>query len=386
MHAQNPGALAPIPVQRTLKGLRYDAFVSSARETLSGMSEEDRKKATKANQDFIKGLSSPRHGASYQSELEGSVQRAVTPTSVHVDTLLATMSVMYANDEYIGERLMPAVPVSKRSDKYSVYPKRERLAFPDDAIGFRARSNELDASRSTDNYSVSDYGLANFLDLETVQNQDAPLNEMMDVVEQVNEGIAFKREARIMAIVTASGNYAGNTAGATTNWTDATGGTIIEDILAADAALWKGMGPTRKIGFTTLSVYNTAIANNPKLSDRIKYTAGGLTTIQQVANFFGLDDLLITRSRQDTANSGQTASYSRLVTSEVFGILHVAQRPTLRSAHFGSTFRMQGDPFTTQWTDPGIGKRGGIWNRVAVSEDHKVVAGDAGFLITSMLT
>lgn len=372
-------------LQRTAAGLKYERFITEARNILAGMSAEDQEKAKRANLDFIRGLSSPRYRVSYEAEL----QKAVTPGAVHVDTLLATLSVMYTNDSYIGERLMPAVPVSKRSDKYAVYPKRERFAFPDDEIGYRSSPNELDASRTTDNYSVKDYGFKNFLDLETVQNQDAPLSEMVDVVEAIMEGIAFKREKRILAIVTASANYGANTAAASTAWDDAgppTGGTIIADLLAASSALFMGPNPTRKIGFTSLAVWNTGIANNDKIAERVKYTTPGLNTTQIVAGFFGLDDILISRAWEDTANSGQAASYDRMTTAKVFGILSVAQRPTTRSLHFGSTFRMQGDPYTTEWMDPGVGKRGGIWARVSVSEDHKVVAGDAGFLITAAIS
>jgi hypothetical protein len=47
---------------------------------------------------------------------------------------------------------------------------------------------------------------------------------------------------------------------------------------------------------------------------------------------------------------------------------------------------MNGDPLTSEWSDPSVGKRGGVYARVAASEDQKVVAPDAGFLITSILT
>jgi len=299
--------------------------------------------------------------------------------------VLGALSVMYKNDAYIGEQLVPPVMVNGRSGIYYEFPKRERLAYPDDTIGHRASSNELDASRTTANYSVVDRGFKNFLDLEAVANQDAPLNEMVDLVEHINDGIAFKREQRLITLVTTAGNYAGNTAGAGTVWDDSSGGTIIADMLGARSSLWMGGQPTRKLGFTTIDVWNTGIAQNPALLDLFKHTQPGLIT-KAVAGQFRLDDILISESREDTANEGQSASYARMMTSKVFGMVSVATRPTIRSAHFASTFRMQGDPFTTEWTDPDPGKRGGIWARVAVSEDYKVVAGDTGFLITAAIS
>jgi hypothetical protein len=376
------GSVQPqLPIQRTERGLAYERFIHAVRQQLSSMTPAELDKAKRANLEFLRGLANPQ----YRPDLS-PMERVVTPGAVHVDQVLATMSVMYANDEYIGERLMPPITVTKRSGKYAVYNKRDRFAFPDDLIGYRSSPNELEAGRTFDNYSLSDYGFKNYLDYETTQNQDAPLNEMVDVVEAINEGIAFKREKRILAILANAASYGGNSAAATSAWTVAnTGGTVIEDIQAATSALWTGPTPTRKVGFCSLAVWNGGITNNPKIRELFKYTGAGLASTQQVANFLGLDDIYVSRAREDIANSGQAASYARMLTGNVFGIVAVAANPSARSLHFGSTFREQGDPFTTEWPDPGIGKRGGIWSRVSVSEDHKVVAPDAGFLLTGVV-
>ena len=376
----SPGAVSTL--QRTKRGVAFQRWSDELRNLLDGRTPEDQRKLAAANETFIRGLGRPQHG------MNSDVTKAVTPTAVHVDALMSTFSVMYANDEYIGERLMPPVTVAKRSNKFATYNKRDRFAFPDDEIGHRAQSNELDEGRSTDNYSVTDYGFKNFLDLETAENEDAPLNEMVDLVESINEGIAFKREKRILTIVTTAGNFGSNTADATTEWdaTSPAGGTIVADLLAARSALWQGRNPTMKIGYCPLNVWNTCIANNAAIRDLFKYVAEGLAVTTQVARYFRLDDILITEAREDTANIGQTASYARMVTADVFGIIAAARNPSPRSLHFGSTFRMRGDPYTTQWTDPSVGKRGGIYARVAVSEDHKIVSADAGYLITDAIT
>ena len=383
--SQDTKAIAPtnsVPVQRTEAGIKYDKWIGEVRDLLDGLTPEKQKMAAAANEGFLRGLTNARVPASAGA----GMAKAVSPASVHVDTLMAGFSVMYKNDEYIGERCMPPVMVGKRSDKYAVYTKRDRYAFPDDVIGSRSSPNELSETRTTANYSVVDYGYKNYLDLETVVNQDAPLNEMLDVVEAINEGIAFRRELRISTIVVTSGNYASGNTGAitSTNWNDSTGGTIIGDIQTATTALYRGSSPTKLVGVCPIGVWNSSIFNNPALAERFKYTAGGPTLVQQVANFFGLDELLIGRARQDTANDGQTVSYSRIWSTDVFAVLAVANRPTTRSLHFGSTFRMAGDPYTTEYADPGIGKRGGIWAKVSVSEDHKIVADDAGYLITGV--
>lgn len=376
---------ATLPIQTTEKGIRFKKWYDEMRNMLDGRDPTQQKKVSLANLAFCKGIGLP---TSTGADI-GYVPKAggPNPGSVHVDSVLSTFSTMYANDEYIGERLIPAVGVNKRSDVYFTYPKRERFAYPDDALTSRSRANEVDSSRSTDNYSVKDYGYSNWLDLETVSNQDAPLNEMLDLVAAINEGIAFRRELRIATIIQTVGNYSGNTAAATTKWdTASTGGTIFQDIQAADAGLWNGFTPTKKIAVTTLDNWNSCIINNPALLDRIKYTQTGIVTPTLIANFFGFDDLLIGRARQDTANIGQTASYSRIWSTDFFSVIKVATRPTTRSLHFASTFRMNEDPVTSEWQDPSVGKRGGVYARVAVSEDHKIVAGDAAWFISDVKT
>lgn len=346
--------------QRTDRGRRYEKFISG----LKSLDAKDRARA----------------GAGIYN------MKAVTPGAVHVNTLLSNLSVMYANDEYIGEQLMPAVPVNKRSDSFATYPKRERLAYPDDLIGSRSAPNELNATRGTDNYSVKDYGLMDFVSQDTIDNQDAAFDEMMDLIENLNEGIAFKREKRLATILTTAGNFSGNTvtlAGAT-QWDSASGGDPIKVIQDARAAVWQGRGPTDLVGYTSLEVLNV-MARHQAIRDLFKYVGpDGLATADQIAKYFGLSKLLVAASREDTANDGQTAAYSR-IWGKHFGIVRVARRPSKRMAAFGVSFRMNGDPVTTQWFDQKPGKQGGYYGKVGVSEDHKVIAGDTGYLIVNAI-
>ncbi len=310
------------------------------------------------------------------------------PGQVHVDATLSTVSVQYKNGEYIGELLMPVAPVPKLSDKYFVYDKRSRLAYPDDAIATRGDANEINDSRSQDNYSCQDYGYKNFLDAGVLDNQDAPLNEMVDLIEAINDGIAFRREKRIAAKVTTTTNYpSGNTvtlAGAS-QWDSATGGNPVKDLQDARAALWHGRGPGMLRAWSSLEVYNV-LARHPQILDMFKYggTAPGLATPQMIASFFGFDDYVIGEAREDTANEGQTAAYGR-IWGKYFGITRVAVRPSIRNAAFGYTMRF-GQVQTDQWFDVSKGRKGGYYARVSVSEDHKVVAADTSYLIAAPIS
>jgi hypothetical protein len=348
--------------QRTPAGLRYER----AREILRSRARNLKDPTIKAVNDELTRM------------------KAVGPSTVHQNATMSSISVQYQNDEYIGARLMPDVTVGKLSDVYYIYPKRDRLAAPDDKIGPKGSANEISETRSTATYSCLPYGLKDYVDALTLANQDAPLNEMMDVVESVTDLMDLNKEIRIASALTTSGNYSGNTTTAGTKWDTASGGTIVKDMQDAKAACWTGRGAGKMIGFCSLSVWNV-IARNPAILDLFKYNASGLALPKQVAGYFGLDDILVGAARKDTANAGQTASYSR-IWGDVFGMVRVASSPGIRNAAWGYTFVMGGQRRTDVWFDNTLGTEGGYYGRVTTKEDHKVVAGDTGYLLTSVIT
>ncbi len=303
--------------------------------------------------------------------------------AVHVDTTLANLSIQYRNEDYIGAELMPVLPVDKKSNAFFKYGKRDRLSAPDDSVEKRAKPNEVGETRTTDNYSTKAYALTDFLDAGDLANQDAPLNEMVDAVAAVNEGLALNQEKRHATILTTAANFGGNTTtlAGVNQWSDYSGtSSPYAVITAARDAIWSGNGPTKLVGYCGLAVYN-AIRRHPQIIADFKHLQGlKLPTRQQLAEYFELDDLLVAKAWEDTANEGQaSASYGRIWGKD-FGIVRVAKAPSTRTACFGFTFRF-GAMKTDEWYDPSLGNKGGYLVRVGHDSDEKIVAPDTGFLI-----
>jgi hypothetical protein len=134
-----------------------------------------------------------------------------------------------------------------------------------------------------------------------------------------------------------------------------------------------------------IAVWNV-MAQSAALRDLFKAVRDGLATPAAIAQYFRLDDIYIGEARQDTANIGATASYSRIWATDNFAVLAVADSPTRRSAHFMSTFQV-GQRQLTQWSDPSKGAGSGVvYNKIGHSLDEKIVANKAGYLITDVLT
>lgn len=320
------------------------------------------------------------------ANLNPTINKDIQPGVVHQNATLSNLSVMYANEEYIGEELCPALTVGKASDVFYTYGQGDRMQYPDDELGPRGIPNEVDESRSTDSYACVPYGYTAFTSAMTLANQDAPLNELFDATESIVEGMAFRRELRLATLLTTGGNYGSNTSalGAAVRWDTASGGNPIADLQNARKNIWSGRGPGEVKGFCSLDVY-LQLSRHPGILELFKFNGNspGLATPDMLARWFDMSTLLVGKARKNTAVEGQTNAFSR-VWSDVFGMVRVMRRPSVRNAAFAMTFR-HGAPLSAQWFDQHPGHGGGYYTKVSVSEQSKVIAASTGYLLTSVI-
>ena len=336
---------------------------------------------------IARAKSDPKLRAKLDKANAGLLNCKALSGSVHNDGTLANISVQYKNEDYIGTQLMPIVPVAKKSDKYFIYSKRDRLAAPDDSVSNRSTPNEITETRSTSNYSVKPYALLDFIDSSDLANQDAPLNEMIDLVAAVNEALALAQEKRHAAVLTTAGNFATtSTKAGTTQWSDYATYTEspYEAVATAIDAIWQpAAGSSRLIGYASRAVFNK-LRRHPTVITDFKHQSGlRLPNRTQLAEYLGLDDLLVGAAWEDTANEGQTVSLSR-IWGKHFGVVRVATSPGIRHASFGYTFRF-GAKETHEWFDPKPGVKGGYYAKVGHEVDEKVVASDTGYLMLNVV-
>lgn len=352
--------------QRTEKGLGYDRF----RKTLAKIqSSTDSELVAEWREENAEILS----------------QKASASTILHTYTL-TNLSVQYQNDAFIGTRLMPVVNTNGRlAASYYSYGKRDRLAYPDDTMADRANANELNRTRTLANIALTPRALREYVDQLTMNNPEQPLNELVEASSNVLNGIAFKQEQRIAGVVATGANYGGNSMAiaAADRWD--VGGDPVADIISMGPNIWNGVaGNSKKVGFMSMAVWNV-LRKHPRVLDLFKFNGSspGIASTDMLKGWFDLDELLIGSAWQDTANEGQASAISRSVWPDVFGIVTVADSPTLRSAQWGATFqdRAAAEVDTTYAPERGI--EGGWYARAKVSDVSAIIAPDAGFLITT---
>lgn len=347
---------------------------------------------TAAGREFDRKLSALNKAAREKPELiqaanEALVRLQATPGMVATTQTLQELSIAYANDDYIGTRLMPIVPVNKLAVEYFARPQEAGVSYPADGVGTDGSVNEVSESVTIATAALLRRALREHLDAWTLELGDPVALELIDPLLNVLDGLALGQEQRIAAILTAAGSFGANTAAiaAANRWNTPGGGDPIGAVMAAKAACWTGNGPGRWVGYCGTNVFN-ALKTNPLILDQVKYTGGNpaVVTREAIAALFEVDELLVGMARQNISNEGAAPVYTRMWdAAQSFGIVRVADRPSRRSASFGIT--MQIPMQTQQWFEQGRGGRGSYVVQASHADAAVVLAAPCGFLLTTVI-
>jgi len=302
---------------------------------------------------------------------------------VHVDAVLTNYSQQYKNEALIAGDVLPIIPVMKRSDKFFKYDKDQRFTLPSTKIGPKSEAGEVELSLSTDNYSVEDYALQEFVSRAEQENADSPLNPERDAVDFLMELLMLDFEKRVADKVFAAATYpTGNKTllAGVNQWSDTVNAKPINDIMTGlDATFVR----------PNIAVFGAeswkAFRQHPQIIDAVKGATrsqgakGGIASREDVAALFELDAILVGRSRRNTAAKGQTAAFGRLWGKHC-SLLSVKAGLSPRSISFGMTFQ-ELKPTVMRWDEPKRGVKGGTVIKCALNTAEAVKAPDLGYFI-----
>lgn len=319
---------------------------------------------------------------------------------VHIDRALSNLAVSYANEEYIADKVLPVLPVKNRSDKYFKFDTDMNFNVANAAMASqRGRPGEINYGLTTDNYSVSDYGLMDSIPFDVEANADAPLDIQSVAVETLTNFLMLAREIRVANLFVA-GNFTGSTAAlsGTNRWDDYTNSDPVKAIeTVIDAPLVR---PNTMIcGIKTWKM----LRQHPKVLQYIISRAATVNgavpmrpTKQLFADAFELDAVYVPKPRYNNSNAvGSAFSLSNLAyvwPQDMCALIYVNPRPSPRQTNsFGYTFRFAppgGNAMEVlSWFDRVPGTRGVTYLKVTHSDSEKLVAGaNAGYLFTTCVS
>ena len=301
--------------------------------------------------------------------------------SVHTDAILSNVSEMYRNAKYVGLEMLPVVSVKKESDKYYKYnSKADRFRVPNNLRAPKSDSKTIDWKVTTDTYSCNEYALNDLIDDREKNNADKPLNLKVDTVEFLTDVNALAQEKRVVDLLTDETVLTNYTALTGTDvWSDYTESDPVGDIETGKETIHGKIFRYPNTLLLGVQVYNQ-LKHHPDVIDRFKYTSKGIITAAMLADLFGVEKVIIGAAGYNTANEGQTASYSYLWGKNAI-LAYVESKPGLKKFSLGYTFKVGKNRTRTAR----IETKHSDWYEVSQIQDEEIVSVDCGYLIKTAI-
>jgi len=298
-------------------------------------------------------------------------------SSVHVSVPLSNIAIKYKNPAFVAELIAPVVPVNKESDKYYIFGKEE-LRDKNTLRAAGAEANEIEWDVTPATYSAEEYALKYLLPDRVRDNADVAVQPRITTTEKLTKWIRLGYEKRVQAIAQNPANV-GGTATPTTKWDAPSGQDPEQDVDTAKSAIRQTAGVNPNTILMNEAVWQA-------LRRWLKNQTTNLTYQEMIA--LGMPPttlwncrLIVAGSIENTSAEGQPNSISDIWNDNVL-VAYIEQSPSLDSLSFMYTFRSRA--FRTKtWREE---KRDGEFIETGVIQDEKLVASDAGYLITDVLT
>ena len=230
---------------------------------------------------------------------------------VHVDALLTNLLIGYKNKKYIYNEIFPIINTGGiESDKYGIFTQADQFRNEAEVIpaggpypmgGFRV---------SSDTYSCVEIGMGTDLPDRTLANATGPFKKQLRLAKAkwVADRIEMKREISLAADIFVTGVW-GTTDTTATDWSDHVNSTPITDINDAMYTIESATAETPNVLVIGNQVWKE-LKQNPVMLDYLGANERGIVSLGDVTNAFDLEKILVGKSIYNTANEGQTASYS----------------------------------------------------------------------------
>jgi hypothetical protein len=227
---------------------------------------------------------------------------------------------------FIGLKLMPIKRVAKSSAEYPVIPLEAFLESVDTKRADRGNYNRSDFNFDFQNYSTEDHGWEEKID----DREEALYSSYFDMEAAATlRAMAIMmrgHENRVKDLVYDTGTIANGAVGVA--WTTPATATPKADVDGARDSMRNNFGVLPNKMTIAYTRFN-ALLRTAELRDALKYTnpieMGGFDVQRAiVAQYFGLDEILVGDAQENTAKKGQTAVLGEIWTPGNVGLYAVS--------------------------------------------------------------
>ncbi|HVI77445.1 MAG TPA: hypothetical protein VM715_04665 [Candidatus Acidoferrum sp.] len=267
--------------------------------------------------------------------------------NVHIDVALTQISIGFPTTGLVADRLTPAVPVGRISDKYYVFP-REGWFPEDDIRAPGTEANEIPGLHvSTDTYYAQEHALQIPVTWEEREEADNPITPDQDATELVTSKILLGREITIKNLVTTVANYATGmsaTLSGTAQWNDFANSNPIGDVKGGRIAIHNQIFLDPNMMIIPWQVM-IVLEDHPDFIERIKYSERGIVSQELISALFQIPEVVVPGTGIQTSAAGQAVTLGYLWAKDIV-MAYVPARPGQKIPAFAYEF---------VWGYPGAG-------------------------------
>lgn len=303
-----------------------------------------------------------------------------SPAAMHIDAPLTAFATAYKNDVFISP--IPDVKVPALGGKFKQKLRRDVNKNYNDILHARGKPSEVLYDATDGTYVLQGRGLRAPITYSEVINANVGLSPEEEATKKALNDILLAREVRHADLLTTTTTYAAAcriTAAAAWN---AVGSTPDQDINNALAAIAPADESIEIIACMSQEVWNKLRIHPNILA--MKGVKEGQVSRAELAQYFEISEVRVSKTTKDTANEGQAAIYSRIWGTSAFVLFC---RPKVQGTDVSGlavNFMHESGMQVRKYFDPSDGIGGTTFVQPEHFDQVATIQNDMGAIITGL--
>jgi hypothetical protein len=249
---------------------------------------------------------------------------------------------------FVANRVFPVIEVAKQSGNFGKIPIEQLLQA---RVTKRAPGGGY--ARGNWTFEPATYACEEHGAEEPVDDREATMySDYFDAeviaAQRAYSAVLRNAEQRVADAVFNATTFASYTTALTNEWDDATNAVPLTDVEAAVQSVYDQSGLWANALIVNRKVFRN-LRNCDQIKDRIASSGAGSSNaagnvgVQQLAELFDLDYIIVAGSSKNSANEGQAASPAQIWSGEYAMVCRVATGQDFREPCIGRTFHWSED-------------------------------------------
>jgi len=237
---------------------------------------------------------------------------------------------------FVGMKLMPLFPSAEQSSQYYVWERANSLSIPRNIRHSPGAPFARSLPKiSDDGFACRDWGHETPVPDEIRRKYANRIDADISAVRRNVEIIKVNHELRVLAVV--NGATVPN-ATPSVKWNEADSDPKA-DVNAAKESIRQNTGLRANL-MVISEPTKLVLEVHPKIAERVKYTTTGVTSLQVLAQYFGVAEIVVADQLINSAQEGQALSPAD-IWEDLVMLAHVNPARDLMVPTFGRTFGWQ---------------------------------------------